>query len=169
MRGGAPALEWIWLGLESARGRYLKLAGTDTLALTRELQAHGICVHGSTIVGLEHHSPDNIWDDLDYAIAHDTVFHQFMLYTPVPGTPLHRQLAAEGRLLDGIDLADIHGQYQCNFRHSAISREQSKMLLDAAFRADYEPNGPSLYRRCARCSSDIAATGRMPIRASASA
>ena len=32
------------------------------------------------------------------------------------------------------------------YRHPAISRMQSKELLDAAFRADYERNGPSLYR-----------------------
>jgi radical SAM superfamily enzyme YgiQ (UPF0313 family) len=139
-------VEWIWLGLESARNGYTKLAGTDTLALTRTLQAHGICVHGSTIVGMEHHTPDNIWNDLDRAIAHDTVFHQFMLYTPMPGTPLYAQVSAEGRLLDEVDIADSHGQCGFNFRHPAISREQSKQLLDAAFRTDYERNGPSLYR-----------------------
>lgn len=139
-------VEWIWLGLESPQTGYVKLAGADTLALTRQLQSHGICVLGSTILGLEHHTPDNIWRDLDHAIAHDTVFHQFMLYTPMPGTPLHRQVAAEGRLLDGVDLADIHGQYGFNFRHPAISRAQAKQLLYAAFRADYERNGPSLYR-----------------------
>jgi B12 binding protein/radical SAM family protein len=142
-------VEWIWLGLESAQNgaaNYVKLAGTDTLALTRELQSHGICILGSTIVGMEHHTPENIWDDLDHAIAHDTVFHQFMLYTPMPGTPLHKQMCAEGRMLGGVDYADIHGQYQFNFQHPAISPEQSKTLLDGAFRADFERNGPSLYR-----------------------
>ena len=139
-------VEWIWLGLESPQNGYVKLAGTDTLALTRTLQAHGICVLGSTIVGLEHHTPDNIWNDLDHAIAHDTVFHQFMLYTPMPGTPLHREVAEAGRLRDDVDIADIHGQYGFNFHHPAITREQSKQLLDAAFRSDYERNGPSLYR-----------------------
>jgi biotin synthase-like enzyme len=139
-------IEWIWLGLEAATTGYAKLAGTDTLELTRQLQSHGICVLGSTIVGLEHHTPDNIWHDLDRAIAHDTVFHQFMLYTPMPGTPLHQQVAAEGRLLDGVDLADVHGQFGFNFHHPAISREQSKSLLDAAFRTDFERNGPSLFR-----------------------
>src|SRR5690348_3819873 len=33
-------VEWIWLGLESPQNGYSKLAGADTLALTRELQAH---------------------------------------------------------------------------------------------------------------------------------
>src|SRR4051812_7524396 len=139
-------VEWIWLGLESPQNGYVKLAGTDTLTLTRTLQSHGICVLGSTIVGLEHHTPGNIWQDLDHAIAHDTVFHQFMLYTPMPGTPLHEQVASEGRMLEGVDLADIHGQHGFNFIHPAISRDQSKALLDAAFRADYERNGPSLFR-----------------------
>lgn len=139
-------VEWIWLGLESAGSRYAKLAGTDTVELARTLQSHGIRVHGSTIIGLEHHTPSNIDEAIDHAIAHETVFHQFMLYTPMPGTPLYRQVQAEGRLLDGVDLADIHGQYRFNFRHPAISSDESKTFLDRAFRRDFEVNGPSLYR-----------------------
>ncbi len=139
-------VEWIWLGLESAGNAYQKLKGADTMALARELQSHGIRVHGSTIIGLEHHTPGNIDEVIDHAVAHETVFHQFMLYTPMPGTPLYREVQAEGRLLDGVDLADIHGQYKFNFRHAAISRDQSKTFLDRAFRRDFDVNGPSLYR-----------------------
>jgi hypothetical protein len=139
-------VEWIWLGLESADSRYQKLAGTDTLSLARELQSHGIRVHGSTIIGLEHHTPGNIDAMIDHAVAHETVFHQFMLYTPVPGTPLYREVESEGRLLDGVDLADIHGQFKFNFRHAAISRNESKAFLERAFQRDFEVNGPSLYR-----------------------
>jgi radical SAM superfamily enzyme YgiQ (UPF0313 family) len=139
-------VEWIWLGLEGPGSGYQKLAGSDTLTLTRELQSHGVAIHGSTIIGLEHHTPENIQADLDHAIAHDAVFHQFMLYTPMPGTPLHTQMTREGRMLDGIDIADTHGQFKFNFTHSSISRDESKTLLDRAFRLDYERNGPSLYR-----------------------
>jgi len=139
-------IEWIWLGLESSGSQYQKLKGTDTLALARELQSHGIRVHGSTIIGLEHHTPDNIDDVIGHAVAHDTVFHQFMLYTPVPGTPLYRDVEAGGRLLPGVDLADIHGQFKFNFRHDAITRDQSKTFLDRAFQRDFDHNGPSLFR-----------------------
>jgi radical SAM superfamily enzyme YgiQ (UPF0313 family) len=139
-------IEWIWIGLESTGNGYEKLKGTDTRALARELQSHGIRVHGSTIIGLEHHTPENIDEVIDHAISHETVFHQFMLYTPVPGTPLYRDVRAEGRLLDDVDLADIHGQYKFNFRHAAISRDESKTFLDRAFRRDFDVNGPSLYR-----------------------
>jgi hypothetical protein len=71
-----------------------------------------------------------------------------MLYTPLPGTNLYRQMQQEGRLLPDVDAADMHGQYQFNFRHKAIPRDLSKILLDWAFEEDYRINGPSLYRIC---------------------
>ena len=137
---------WVWMGLESPQNQYQKLDGTDTRSLTKELQSHGIGVLGSTIVGLEHHTPENIALEIEHAVAHNTDFHQFMLYTPVPGTPLYEQVESEGRLLPDVDLADIHGQDHFNFEHAAIPREQSKTLLDWAFRLDFEKNGPSIYR-----------------------
>jgi radical SAM superfamily enzyme YgiQ (UPF0313 family) len=139
-------VSWIWMGLESPRSQYTKLQGADTRQLTRELREHGIRVQGSTIIGLEHHTAANISDEIDYAIGHDTDFHQFMLYTPVPGTPLYKEMSEQGRMLNDVDLADIHGQDKFNFRHAAISREDSKRFLDFAFWRDFERNGPSLYR-----------------------
>ncbi len=140
-------ISWVWLGLESPHSRYSKLNGTDTVALARRLRRHGIKLLGSTIVGLEHHTPQNIRQEIEYAISHETDFHQFMLYTPVPGTPLYQEMKQEGRLLQ-VDLADIHGQYKFNFRHAAISRDDSKRFLDWAFQRDFERNGPSLFRIC---------------------
>jgi radical SAM superfamily enzyme YgiQ (UPF0313 family) len=139
-------VSWLWMGLESPQASYNKLQGADTRELTRELREHGIRVQGSTIIGLEHHTPENILAEIEHAVSHDTDFHQFMLYTPVPGTPLYRQIAAEGRLLDDIDYADIHGQFKFNFKHAAISRDDSKRFLDWAFWRDFQANGPSLYR-----------------------
>ena len=140
-------VSWIWMGLESPHAKYAKLQGIDTISMVRQLREHGIKVLGSTIVGLEHHTPENIRGEIEHAVAHDTDFHQFMLYTPVPGTPLYDQMDKEGRLLD-VDLADIHGQHKFNFEHAAISRDDSKKFLDWAFEHDYMRNGPSLYRIC---------------------
>lgn len=66
----------------------------------------------------------------------------------MPGTPLYFEMLEQGRMLDEVDLADIHGQDRFNFQHAAISREESKRFLDWAFRRDFERNGPSLYRIC---------------------
>ena len=71
-----------------------------------------------------------------------------MLYTPVPGTPLFQRDGSAGPHAGRLDLADIHGQYKFNFQHPAISPDESKKLLDWAFRRDFERNGPSLYRIC---------------------
>jgi len=139
-------VSWLWMGLESPQASYSKLNGTDTRQLTRELREHGIRVQGSTIIGLEHHTPENIISEIEHAVSHDTDFHQFMLYTPVPGTPLYQQITEEGRMLPGVDYADVHGQFKFNFKHAAISRDDSKRFLDWAFWRDFEANGPSLYR-----------------------
>ena len=141
-------ISWIWLGLESPNSSYAKLHNADTRSLAAELRQHGIKLLGSTIVGLEHHTPENIRREIEYAVSHCTDFHQFMLYTPVPGTTLFAQMQQEGRMLDGVELADIHGQFKFNFQHAAISRDESKRLLDWAFRFDLERNGPSLFRIC---------------------
>ena len=141
-------VSWIWMGLESPHSVYTKLKGTDTRELTRELRSHGIRVQGSTIIGLEHHTPANITDEIEHAVSHETDFHQFMLYTPVPGTPLYREMKEQGRMLADVDLADIHGQFKFNFQHASISREDSKRFLDWAFLHDFQSNGPSLYRMC---------------------
>jgi radical SAM superfamily enzyme YgiQ (UPF0313 family) len=140
-------ISWIWMGLESPRSGYAKLKGRDTLALSKELHQHGIKVLGSTIVGLEHHTPENIQDEIEHAVSHATDFHQFMLYTPVPGTPLYQEMQEKSLLLD-VDLADIHGQHKFNFEHAAISRDDSHRFLDWAFLRDFERNGPSLFRIC---------------------
>ena len=141
-------VSWVWMGLESPQSSYSKLRGTNVRQLTRELREHGMRVQGSTIIGLEHHTPDNIVEEIETAVGYQTDFHQFMLYTPVPGTPLYQEIADQGRVLTDVDMADIHGQYKFNFRHGAISRDDSKRFLDWAFWRDFERNGPSLYRMC---------------------
>jgi hypothetical protein len=139
-------VSWIWLGLESPGSDYKKLENTDTVDMVRRLHEHGITTIGSSIIGLPHHTAANVREDIEYAVSHETDFHQFMLYTPMPGTPLHEKSVAENTLLPEVPYADSHGQFKFNFRHPNISRDESKLLLDWAFRRDFERNGPSVYR-----------------------
>jgi radical SAM superfamily enzyme YgiQ (UPF0313 family) len=141
-------VSWVWMGLEGQKSRYRKLNGIDTLALVKGLQAHGVRVLGSSIIGLENHTLENIDQVIDYAVSHNTDFHQFMLYTALPGTPLHRELQEKGLLLPESEMghADSHGQYRFNHRHPHIHEHQEEKLLQEAFRRDFEINGPSLYR-----------------------
>jgi len=141
-------VSWVWMGLEGKDSQYRKLDGTDTRALVRELQSNGIHVLGSTIIGLEEHTPENIDEAIDYAVSHNTEFHQFMLYSPVPGTPLYEELSKKGLILDFNEFpeADWHGQYRFNYRHPHIPPGQETEFLFRAFERDFEVNGPSVLR-----------------------
>lgn len=141
-------ISWVWMGLEGEHSQYRKLNGVNTYILVRELQSHGIRVLGSSIIGLENHTPANIDRVIDYAVSHATDFHQFMLYTPLPGAPLYEQHAKNGTLIPESEMpwADTHGQYRFNYRHQHIHGGIEEQYLLNAFHRDFEVNGPSLAR-----------------------
>jgi hypothetical protein len=141
-------ISWVWVGLEGKDADFVKLRHTDTRELVRTLQSHGIRVLGSSIIGLEEHTPRNIDEAIEYAVSHAADFHQFMLFTPIPGTPLHEAFRARGTLLDRAeyDDADIHGQLKFNFRHPHITEGRETEFLLRAFQRDFDVNGPSISR-----------------------
>jgi radical SAM superfamily enzyme YgiQ (UPF0313 family) len=141
-------VSWVWMGLEGKASKYAKLSGTDTLALVKTLQSHGIRILGSTIIGMEEHTPENLDAAIDYAVSHDTEFHQFMLYSPVPGTPLWQEHLAAGTLTDPAcdHAADTHGQLRFNYRHPHLPPGSETQFLLNAFARDFEVNGPSIVR-----------------------
>ena len=141
-------ISWVWMGLEGKNSHYAKLAGVDTISFVRMLQDHGIRVLGSSIIGLEEHTPENIAEVIEHAVSHDTDFHQFMLYTPIPGTPLYAEHLANGTLLDPstYEVGDIHGQLKFNYEHPHIKNGQESEFILNAFKRDFEVNGPSVLR-----------------------
>jgi radical SAM superfamily enzyme YgiQ (UPF0313 family) len=141
-------ISWVWMGMEGKDSAYQKLKSVDTKSLVHELQSHGIRVLGSSIIGLEDHKPEDMDDIIDYAISHNTDFHQFMLYTPIPGTPLYEKHKRAGTLIPDEDFppADTHGQYRFNYRHRYITDNREEEYIVDAFRRDFEVNGPSLAR-----------------------
>lgn len=144
-------ISWVWMGLEGEASQYAKLKGIDTRPLVRELQSHGIRVLGSSIIGMEDHSPENIDRVIDYSVSHDTDFHQFMLYTALAGTPLYNDLKTQGLIKDEteVPMSDHHGQYRFNFYHPLIRDGQETGYLLRAFNRDFQVNGPSVVRAIA--------------------
>lgn len=139
---------WVWMGIEGESAQYQKLKDVDTRALVKLLQSHGVCVLGSSIIGLENHTPATMDQVIDHAVSHQTDFHQFMLYTPNPGTPLYEKYKRAGILLSEAEFSpvDAHGQYRFNYRHKHIRNGREEGLLLKAFRQDFKINGPSLAR-----------------------
>jgi hypothetical protein len=141
-------ISWVWMGIEGKDTQYRKLEDVDTRKLVKRLQSHGIRVLGSSIIGLENHKPETMDQIISHAVRHQADFHQFMLYTPVPGTPLYEAHKKNETLLNKTEFppADAHGQYRFNYRHAYIEPGQEEGFLLQAFEQDFQENGPSLAR-----------------------
>jgi len=141
-------ISWVWMGLEGEESAYKKLSGIDTMSMVHNLRSNGIRVLGSSIIGLENHTLENIDEAIAHAARYRTDFHQFMLYTPIPGTALHAELSAAGRILtdEERDPADVHGQLAFNYRHPHLPPGSEAELMVRAFTREFEINGPSVAR-----------------------
>src|SRR5213076_1687308 len=72
---------------------------------------HGIQVNASFVLGFDHDRPDIFERTTQWVEANRLECATFHILTPYPGTPLFRQLEAEGRLLhrdwDLFDTANV--------------------------------------------------------------
>jgi hypothetical protein len=142
-------ISWVWMGIEGENSRYTKLHGTDTLELVRQLQSHGIRVLGSTIIGLENHTPENIDRVIDRAVQHIARTSTSSCCTRrFPALRCTRNLTQQGRMKDEseFDPADIHGQFILNYRHPHLTDQQTAEFMMRAFDRDFLQNGPSTVR-----------------------
>lgn len=69
------------------------------LEAVQRIQRHGIRVNGCFVLGLDGHGPDVFDRVFEFALASELFDVQITVQTPFPGTPLHRRLQREGRLL----------------------------------------------------------------------
>ena len=74
-------------------------APTTTRGASRILHDHGIQVNGSFVLGFDHDRPDVFEKTAEWIEENRLECATFHILTPYPGTPLFRQLEAEGRLL----------------------------------------------------------------------
>ncbi len=139
---------FVWMGVESKREVYDKNRGLDLKAMIAELRAHGIYVLASGILFLEHHDEDTIWEDIEYVSGLGADLVQFMQLGPLPTTPLYVDYDRRGLLRHDLPYEEWHGQHRLWFDHPNFSPERSEHLLRAAFRYDYDTNGPSFLRMC---------------------
>jgi radical SAM superfamily enzyme YgiQ (UPF0313 family) len=138
---------FIWIGLEESTGTtYKKMDGIGLKGLIGQLQAYGVEVLGSTILGFPHHQPEDVDREIEHALSYGCTYNQFMLYIAMPGTPLWKQMKSEQRLKENFPWADIHGQHVQNWHHSFLSDAVISEKLDFAFKRDFEVLGPSILR-----------------------
>jgi len=137
-----------WIGFESRsrQSEYVKNEGIDGKKLVRELRDRGISVLGSGILCMEHHTPDNMQDDIDFLVGLEADMVQFMLLTPMPVTALYERHRRKGWLKTEIPLEEWHGQKLLTYDHPAFPGDSAARWLDRAFRQDHRANSSTMYR-----------------------
>jgi radical SAM superfamily enzyme YgiQ (UPF0313 family) len=139
-------VDFVWIGAESKRETYAKNAGRDLKELVRRLRDHGILVLVSGILFLEHHTPENIQEDIDFIIDLEADFTQFMMFTAMPVTALYEEYKAKGLLDFDLPYEEWHGQHNLNWRHPRFGSEEARRVLGDAFRQEYDRNSASILR-----------------------
>lgn len=139
----------VFIGFESLTGENLADAGKrtplpgDYARRVGILHDSGIQVNGSFVLGFDHDRPDcfeALVDWIESCRMENATFH---ILTPYPGTPLFRQMEAEGRLLhrdwERYDTA------HCVFR----PRHMDPETLEAGYQWGYEQlfSHASIWRR----------------------
>jgi hypothetical protein len=141
-------VDLLWIGFESRsrQSLFAKNHGIDARALVQDLRNRGIAVLASGILCMEHHTPDNIQQDIDYLVGLEADFVQFMLLTPLPVTALYRDHQRRGLLRTDLSFQEWHGQKRLSFRHPAFTDDDAEKWINRAFRQDYEENSSSMFR-----------------------
>jgi len=94
----------VYIGLESINPKTLESLNKGQTREEMEwsiqtIQNRGIHIHGMFIFGADHDNTKTIRQTVKFAKKNDLSSVQFMILTPLPGTPVFEQMEAEGRLL----------------------------------------------------------------------
>ena len=139
-------ITFIWIGVESKKEIYAKNKGTDFYKLIDEIKKRGISVLASSILFLEEHDKNTIWEDIDFVTSLKPDYLQFAELGPIPGTKLYSDYEKQGKLLKDIPYEAQHSQGKIWFKHDHFTRDESEEFLRLAFEIDYSRNGASMLR-----------------------
>jgi radical SAM superfamily enzyme YgiQ (UPF0313 family) len=94
----------LYIGFESINAGTLKAYNKkqeleDIISCVRAVKEHGIHIHGMFVLGADTDDVETIRGTADFATGHGIDTIQFLILTPLPGTPLFREMTESGRLL----------------------------------------------------------------------
>ena len=95
---------------------------------------------------MEHHTQENIQEDIDHLVDLEADFSQFMLLTPLPTTALYQEKKASGALREDLPFEEWHGQKMLNYDHPHFPGAAAERWIRQAFRQEYAENSSSILR-----------------------
>jgi radical SAM superfamily enzyme YgiQ (UPF0313 family) len=101
----------------------------------RRLDDLGILINGSFVFGLDGDDRDVFERTVDWAVDAGITTATFHILTPYPGTALHADMAAQGRI-ETCDW-DLYDTRHVVYRPSGLTRDELKRGYDWAYEAFY--------------------------------
>lgn len=94
----------LYIGFESINPGTLKAYNKkqnreDIISCIMKVREHGIHIHGMFVLGADTDDAETIRETADFAAGHGIDTIQFMILTPLPGTPFFDEMTKTGRLL----------------------------------------------------------------------
>jgi radical SAM superfamily enzyme YgiQ (UPF0313 family) len=148
----ASGCRGLLIGLESVSAATIKHMRKGWSKPARYIEAikklhdHGIAINGCFVFGLDGDDPSIFERTVEFVDEAAIDLPRFAIATPFPGTPLHRQLEAEGRLIS-TDWR-LYGGQNVVFRPKNMSVDELQEGTRWAWRQVYGPR--SIVRRVSR-------------------
>ena len=136
----------VWIGRESELVPMRKRGDVDLKAMVDDLQRHGIKAVVSSILLMEHHTPENIWTDVAEHISLQPDFSMFGLYSALPGTPFYDRMKEENRINWGTPYEDWNGLWRQWHHNPYFSPAEGERIHNQAMVREFETLGPSAMR-----------------------
>ena len=140
-RAAEAGLRSLFVGFEtfspenlSASNKKQNLA-RDYAAVARRLSDLGVMINGSFVFGMDDDGPDVFDRTVEWAVRNGITTSTFHIQTPYPGTQLHRDMQAAGRLTS--HNWDDYDTRHVVYRPARLTPQQLKDGYDRAYREFY--------------------------------
>ena len=140
-RATEAGLRSLFVGFETFSAENLRSCNKkqnlarDYEAVARRLSDLGIMVNGSFVFGMDDDGPDVFDRTVDWAVRNGITTATFHIQTPYPGTRLHQQLTAAGRITS--QNWDLYDTRHVVFRPARLTPEQLETGYHRAYRDFY--------------------------------
>ena len=144
-------IDGFWIGYEGTRSGYAKQQGRPIEDILTEFREHGITILSSMILGFDYQNQAVVAQELDGLMKLKPALAQFLIYGPVPGTPLYARIMKENLLQEvyakDMDLFYRRGDgFATMVKHPTLSPEEIEELQRWCFKEDFQRLGPSIFR-----------------------
>lgn len=140
----AMGMGHVWIGVESVKPPFKKRSGRDINEVFDELHSMGVTTTGSIIFGLDHHTPANLHDEINFLISLYPSTNQISNLMPSANAPVNKRLEQASRLREfNFKDTDLYSEV---VKHPNFEYGDINAAIFKGYETIYNTLGPSIFR-----------------------